>query len=85
VQSRNAHGLSGYSATLSLLCAIKPSIPSGIISYNVNANVVIEWTAPADNGSPITAYRIVIETNSGTYSEELNNCDGTDSTIVAAE
>ena len=28
VQARNAHGYSGFSETLGLLCAIRPGIPS---------------------------------------------------------
>lgn len=51
----------------SMLCAIRPAIPTDIITYNLNADVVIEWTAPDNNGSPITSYTIWIQTKDGQY------------------
>lgn len=84
VQARNAHGYSGFSDTFSILCAIRPGIPSNILTVNSNENVVISWTAPTNNGSPITAYTILIETNIGTFVEEPNNCVGSDAIIVSS-
>lgn len=65
------------------LCAIRPAIPTNIMTYNQNAEVLIEWDQPDDNGSPITHYTIFIQTKQNTYEQELNNCDGTDSDIVS--
>jgi hypothetical protein len=84
VYSRNSHGYSLQSATFSLLCAIKPSSPTGIISSNSGSNVVTSWTAPSNNGSPITAYQIYFKTSINTYVEELSLCDGSDDDIVSS-
>lgn len=84
VQSRNAHGYSLESEQMDLLCAIKPDIPTNILTFNNNADIDIQWTVPYDNGSPITAYTIFIQTSTFTYEEETNQCDGTDAAIVSS-
>ncbi len=34
-----------------------PGVPTGVAAFNFGPNgVVVNWTAPADGGSPITAY-----------------------------
>jgi hypothetical protein len=55
VWSLNEHGI-GNSTSLSLLCAINPSVPSTPTTINSGSDVIIQWTAPESNGSPITAY-----------------------------
>lgn len=46
--------------------------------------VEIDWDQPANGGSPITAYQVVIRHNDGTsFTEDTVNCDGTDSSIVS--
>lgn len=44
---------------------------------------MINWTAPVDNGSPITSYRITVIQSDSVYSEEKTNCDGTVASIIA--
>jgi hypothetical protein len=45
--------------------------------------VVIYWTAPSDQGSPITGYKVYIETSTtGVYTIDLDNCNGSDATII---
>jgi hypothetical protein len=83
VYSRNSHGFSLQSETLSMVCAFKPASPTNALSANDGQDAVITWTAPANNGSPITAYRVVFKTSVNTYAEELTYCDGTDATIVS--
>ena len=46
-------------------------------------NVIVTWSEPSANGSPILAYRILFQHKDGGFSEELNGCEGTDSTIVS--
>jgi hypothetical protein len=58
VQSRNSHGYSDFSDELSLLCAVKPGVPSDVLSTNSGSNVVLTWTAPDSNGSPLTSYTV---------------------------
>ena len=49
---------------------IAPDIPTGLIATPGKAQVVLEWTAPAnDGGSPITGYNVYRSaTETGTYS-----------------
>jgi hypothetical protein len=65
-----------------LLAAIKPDPPLDVTSENVGSDALVCWTAPYDRGSPITAYKIYLKTDTNTYEEELTYCDGSDSTIV---
>jgi len=45
--------------------------------------VVVDWTAPSDQGSVITGYKIYIETStSAVFTLDLDYCDGSDATIV---
>jgi hypothetical protein len=46
--------------------------------------VVIDWTAPADNGSVITSYTILIAQSDGAFSEETTNCDGSNASIISS-
>ena len=46
--------------------------------------MVISWSAPSDNGTPITSYTVHIRKADNTFTEELSDCDGTDATIVSA-
>ncbi|MCX6652682.1 MAG: fibronectin type III domain-containing protein [Methanomassiliicoccales archaeon] len=59
------HGL-----TMGAVIAVVPGIPNGFIAIPGNAQVVLAWTAPADNGgSAITNYNVYRSTTeTGTYS-----------------
>ena len=51
--------------------------------HEVNNMVTLSWSAPSNNGSPITSYRILIrQSDLTTYTEDLANCDGTIVSIV---
>ena len=83
VQSRNRIGYSDYSTPVSILAAQGPDTPAAPSTSFIGDWLVVDWTAPASGGSPITAYRIQIRhADEVTYSEELTSCDGTDPTIV---
>jgi hypothetical protein len=45
---------------------------------------VIDWTAPADNGSPITSYQILIQKSDYTTYATTSDCDGSESAIKSA-
>lgn len=63
VKSRNAFDYSiNYSNEVSILAATNPSQPEKLILSIDNMNVLIDWTYPNANGSPITSYKILITT-----------------------
>lgn len=65
--------------------AVAPEQPDAPILTNSGQDIVISWVAPDDNGHAITSYTILLQHSDGSsYSEDLVNCDGTDSTIVSA-
>lgn len=66
-----------------ILAAQEPAQPLAPITTFQRETVLIEWVAPNDLGSPITAYNIYIKKSDGTFSLELNDCDGTDTTIIS--
>jgi hypothetical protein len=58
VEARNAYGYSSYSSEVAILCAAEPSQPNPPVTQVVNDKVNVMWTAPNDNGTPITSYQI---------------------------
>lgn len=76
VQSRNDYGTSDYSEMISLLCAFVPDAPPQPTSGIVDDYVTITWLDPADNGSPITGYKLYFLASDGTYKEESTECQG---------
>ena len=73
------------SLDFTILHAIAPESPSAPTTTNVDTNVVIDWTAPTDNGATITSYSLQILQSDGlTYSEDTVNCDGSNSAIILA-
>ncbi len=68
IESRNSYGYSTYSSSISLLCAYVPDPPATVSSSNLADKVIITWSSPITNGSPITAYKIYIrQTDQSTY------------------
>ena len=67
-----------------ILAAQEPDQP-GAPTTTVDGNyVVIDWTAPNDQGSAIYSYIILIGKSDGvTFATESSDCDGNDATIVA--
>lgn len=50
----------------------------------VGSNVIVSWTAPSSNGSPILAYVITFRDTSGNYHLNLADCNGTQQSIVTS-
>ena len=47
--------------------------------------MIIDWTDPVDNGSPITGYKIYIkEHGSTTYTQESVECDGNLASVISS-
>ena len=83
IESRNSYGYSGYSETTTLLCAFKPDPPLTLFTANTNELVTITWDEPIANGSPITAYKVLVQEKiSGAFTQEAVDCDGTIADIV---
>ena len=84
VQARNAYGLSNYSEILTILAAAEPGQVGTPMTETVNSNILIKWSRPAANGSPVTSYTIQVLQAGGKYSTELANCDGSSGVIIEA-
>jgi len=82
VESRNIYGYSAYSELVSILCAASPSQPEAPTSIVEGNNVVFNWNAPIENGTPITGYHVYFRKADDTFETELINCDGSKSEIV---
>jgi hypothetical protein len=83
VQSRNAFGLSEDSAEFFILCGTVPDAPVAPTTTTVASDVIVTWTAPNNNGSPITGYKIYLQGSGGSYIEEATHCPSS-STLVTA-
>ena len=84
VEARNSHGHGAFSDTITLLNAFKPEAPITISTTISGPNVIIQWSDPVDNGSPITGYRVHIRENgSSVYTQESVECDGTNADVIA--
>lgn len=78
LETQNAFGYSGFSETISILCAFVPSQPNMPSTTVVGDKVIFDWSAPADNGSPIIGYKIYIRASDYSYRIDSSICDGTE-------
>ena len=76
VNARNKYGYSDQSLSLTVLCAYKPNKPVAPVTAIATNTVVLTWTAPNSNGSPITKYTVLIKDHSGTFKPDLADCNG---------
>jgi hypothetical protein len=85
VKSRSAFDFSySHSNQVSILAASNPAQPAAPTTQVSGLNVVIDWTAPNDNGSPITSYKVFIRQSNLIYTEELANCNGSLADVMTA-
>jgi hypothetical protein len=77
VESRNLVGYSPETTIISIRAAAVPAQPNQPLTDIIGLNVVITWDKPLVNGSPITAYQIIIKQNNLQFTEDMVNCDGT--------
>lgn len=61
-----------------------PATPVAPTTSVSGSNVIVTWTAPYNNGSPLTAYNIYLRMSTLVFALETTHCDGTTSTIIAA-
>lgn len=84
VEARNSVGYSEYSSELAVLAAQVADQPAAPTTSIDGLSVKVEWQAPNNRGSTITAYIIKIRHSDDiTYSQETTSCDGADPTIVS--
>ena len=60
LQAVNAFDPGAYSAELTLLCATFPVAPAAPVTSVSGNKLVVNWDAPDNRGSPITAYKVLI-------------------------
>ena len=65
VTAVNAIGESAHSASSSVSISGAPSQPAQPSATAGNTTIDVSWTAPADNGSPITGYTVTASTANG--------------------
>lgn len=68
VQARNMFGLSPYTSETVINVGSRPDQPLSPSTTVVGSNVVVAWSAPNSNGSPITSYRISLRQADLTFS-----------------
>jgi hypothetical protein len=69
--------LSLHSDAITLFCAFIPDPPTSVTTTNTLDKVVVAWSDPETNGSPITGYKIYVQEKiSGEFTEESVECDG---------
>ena len=61
IQSRTNFGKSDFANVLNILCAAKPEAPSAPSTLVFHDKVIVNWSRPTTNGSPITKYTIFIK------------------------
>lgn len=70
---------------MSILAAEVPTKPKTPTTTVNGENVEVSWDSVYDGGSPLTRYTIsILQSDGTTYSEDLTNCDGSDSTIMSS-
>ncbi len=66
------------------MAAQKPERPTAPTTTISGSNVVIDWQAPDENGSPIYSYIIQIRRADGTsFATDSTDCDGNKAAIVS--
>ena len=82
VLATNSEGASGTSSEGgAAVLTTTPETPAAPTTTVSGSDIVVDWTAPVDNGATIISYTIKIKQNDSVFSTELTNCDGSDPTI----
>jgi hypothetical protein len=58
VKARNAFGFSAFSAPVAILAAATPDQPTAPTTTVSGSDILVSWTEPNDNGSPILGYKL---------------------------
>lgn len=82
IEARNIYSYSAPSLSVYIFCAYMPEKPDVLATTVVSGDIRVSWTPPYNNGAAIVAYRVEIQQHDGTFSQQLTNCDGSQSAIV---
>jgi hypothetical protein len=83
IESRNSYGYSDFSDSITLLAAFTPEAPVTVATANSADQIIVTWSMPETNGSPITGYKIYVqEHGTSVFTQETSECDGSDSTVI---
>lgn len=70
IRAGNIHGFGEFSDEVIVRADDKPGVPGSVSTTADGLNVNLAWTPPvSDNGSPITLYKLFVETKLGTLAE----------------
>lgn len=84
VTAVNAYGESPVSNVISVRTALKPSNMSPVTVSQTGTDIIISWTAPNENGSPITSYTLkILNFLLNDYVEYQNICNGSSPTVIS--
>jgi hypothetical protein len=76
VTAHNIHGWGVASEEAVIYATSVPAEPSPVATVQVNEYIEVRWTAPFNNYESIDAFRVAVKGSSGTFIEDLTNCDG---------
>jgi len=86
ISAQNDHGWSPFSDVKPILAANVPN-KVGMALVNpesaVSTNVLITWTAPTANGSPIESYEVQLKASNGNFMTLESICDGDSAEALA--
>jgi hypothetical protein len=82
VEAQNEFGYSEMSEEVEILCATHPEKPLPPTATIIDDYVIFDWTAPEDNGTPITSYEFYIRSVDLVYIEDKLVCDGTNLAVI---
>ena len=69
---------------ISVRTALKPSNMSPVTVSQTGTDIIISWTAPNENGSPITSYTLkILNFLLNDYVEYQNICNGSSPTVIS--
>jgi hypothetical protein len=74
-RAHNVHGWGPASAEAVIYATSAPAQPDPVTTAQVNENIEIQWAAPLNNYESLDAYRVAVQSSSGTFVEDLTNCD----------
>ena len=83
VKARNSFGESGWSETMSALCAGPPLAPAAPTTTTSHTEIQIQWTKPDNQGAVIIGYKIYIRASDQNYYLEDDNCYAFSAAVVA--
>ena len=66
------------------MAAAVPAQLAAVTTSLSGSNVIIDWNPTSnDHGSTVTKYRVLFETNGGTFTELTSACNGADATVTS--